>query len=571
MQVGWHHLPGGEDAGEPLGSATFLDLAPTRGMLSPERLVRIYQKGRPEPATIARQATTWHQRGCRVQIGNEPNLEMEGFGGGPAEYAAWFLEVANLCPAGTRLYYAGMSPGVAGWRDWYTHPLGRNAVARASGLVCHAYGTNSQMFEVTAFLVGMFPDKPLWLGEVNPGAGHTFVLNDWADDHFRPFLDWCAGVPRVEAVTYFAYRWDQSPSLPSSIDGAGTDVERVLRAWTAPGPTPQPGRSPMDPARNPWRGKLLTVWNLPDDPDDLIAAGRALRLDGFEIKTADGDSSWVGRRHVTKEYVDALRAGGFRVSGWSYNYCDGKVDAGDRGNGLWRGEYDAAARGVRELDLDGHTFDLEIETEGNEADVQSMLDVARLDLGVPIAAHVWADLDGHDGYAAEAIVAAVDVLRPMIYRPVWSAPPFWASWGPLMANTILRPVPFSPIPVCPVWGITQGTAPELAADMAVADQHEVLGEAYWEWSVVPHLAPAVRDLIVGRSFAAPPAPPVESGTWPNGRRKASSAEYDEMVWSPLMKAYDALANGGDGAGDDDDAAAILALKAQNERRHGIRR
>lgn len=64
----------------------------------------------------------------------------------------------------------------------------------------------------------------------------------------------------------------------------------------------------------------------------------------------------------------------------------------------------------------------------------------------------------------------------------------------------------------------------------------------------------------------PPAP----GHWPNGRVIASAADYDVHVWSPLMTAYQALMNGGNGQlGDDQDAAALLEIKRRNEVRHGI--
>lgn len=257
---------------------------------------------------------------------------------------------------------------------------------------------------------------------------------------------------------------------------------------------------------NPWRGKILTVWNLPPDPADLIAAGHALGLDGFEIKVADGNSSWLDSpsRHVTRAYCDALRAAGFRVLGWSYNYCDGLVNAGDRGDGIPEEEAAAAARGVAELALEGHTFDLEIECEGHADLVEILLEEARHRLahGTPIGAHVWADLAGHAEYPAAEIVARVDCLRPMIYRPVWTARRFYRSWEVLLEG---RP----DLVVCPEWGITEGTAPELLVDLAYADERGIPGEGYWEWSAVAHLRPAVRELIAGRSFAAPAPPPYD--------------------------------------------------------------
>lgn len=74
------------------------------------------------------------------------------------------------------------------------------------------------------------------------------------------------------------------------------------------------------------------------------------------------------------------------------------------------------------------------------------------------------------------------------------------------------------------------------------------------------------------SPAPAPAPAPDPNHWPNGRIKAPASEYDRLVWTPLQAAADALMNGGNGAlGDDEDALAILALKAKNEKRHGINR
>lgn len=87
----------------------------------------------------------------------------------------------------------------------------------------------------------------------------------------------------------------------------------------------------------------------------------------------------------------------------------------------------------------------------------------------------------------------------------------------------------------------------------------------------------VAKLEAGTAPAVTPPPvptpiPPQPGHWPNGRPVASSAEYDQHVWSPLFTAYQALKNGGNGGlGDDDDAAAILAIKRRSEERHGVKR
>lgn len=298
-----------------------------------------------------------------------------------------------------------------------------------------------------------------------------------------------------------------------------------------PRPQPKPQEKPMPiftPESNPWWGKLLTVWNLPADPADLIASVRALACDGVEIKVSDGDSRWGSNRHVTRAYVERLREAGLRVLGWSYNYCDGLVNAGDRGNGVPEGEARAALAAIAELGLEGWTADLEIECEGHPDFVARLLDDVRNGTGVPIAAHTWAYLSGHERYPADEIASRVDVLRPMIYRPTWNAARTWSEWGRLYQDRI----------VCPVWGLTEGTAVALKTDTEFADGKGIPGEAYWELSAVRGLAPAVRDLIAGRRFGAevpsvrldlPAAEAALHRLWPHTVRLADVLEHRELA------------------------------------------
>lgn len=234
MKVGYHHLD--DSCPDVLPASTFLDVAGVEvGMKSPERLARPYFKGRPDPKGFARDVATWHGRGCRVQLGNEPNLPMEGFGGTVPDYADWFLAVANHSPTNARLYYAGISPGLPDWRDWYTHPLAKQAIARAHGLCVHAYGSLEQIKDVVWWVYSQFPGKPLWLGEFNFGAGLAADRDAWARGTLRPLLDWLATVPTMEAATYFAWTWPTPDmGLPTPVDARGTEIERVLREWTPP-------------------------------------------------------------------------------------------------------------------------------------------------------------------------------------------------------------------------------------------------------------------------------------------------------------------------------------------------
>src|SRR5690606_10041837 len=112
------------------------------------------------------------------------------------------------------------------WRDW--------VVRGAKRLAVHCYGTCQQMHDVVQwYLENTFGD--LYITECNPGAGNTFDLAAWARDELVPFLDWCATQPRVKLVAYFAWRWDQSPTLPSSVDAANCPaLVDVLTTWRPP-------------------------------------------------------------------------------------------------------------------------------------------------------------------------------------------------------------------------------------------------------------------------------------------------------------------------------------------------
>jgi hypothetical protein len=280
-------------------------------------------------------------------------------------------------------------------------------------------------------------------------------------------------------------------------------------------------------AANPWRGKVLVVWNLPTEPADLIRWGQVLGLAGFDVKTADGNSSWLDspRRRLTPEYVGALKAAGFRVMGWSYNYCDGQVDAGDRGDGVPEEEADAAIRAVAALGLDGHSFDLEVEAEGHEDGVVALLDRARRLLRVPIGCLIWPYRRFHEAYPFEAIAERVDVLRPMIYEDTWNAPESWRQLGDLYAGRV----------VCPSWSITDAgaTAERLQADQRIADEHGSPGVAFWEYTGLPGLA-GVVELIQSIRYDPPkPAEPdalvlLRDRTW------ALAEEWAQLGW-PWME------------------------------------
>jgi len=252
-----------------------------------------------------------------------------------------------------------------------------------------------------------------------------------------------------------------------------------------------------------WDGVVLTIWNLPENPSALVAWARALDVATVEIKTADGGASWVDApgRHVSRPYCDALRAAGLRVLGWSYNYCDGVVDGGDRGDGVPQAEADAAAAAVAALGLEGHSFDLEAECEGHPEAVAVMLAAARSLLPtVPLACDTWASRRGHADYPWEEIGAGVDVVRPMVYRPSWSMEAMYAEGdlGPWLDGKT----------VAPILSITEPstTVEQLDEDVLVGDEQGCVGYGIWEYSGLPG-QPGVIGWIRGLSDEVPAPEP----------------------------------------------------------------
>jgi hypothetical protein len=244
LGVGLHFL---EDsyAGPPLGAAVALAAAEwgeTRGEVvaahSPLRLMRLWSRGRPDPAESAAKARAWSDRGWRVQVLNEPNLPLEEFPGGPDDHADWFLEVASRCGAGHRLYFTPMSPGMPAWLDWLTRPAARRALAEAAGIALHAYGTCGELRAAVEPVLPLSRElgKPIFIGEANFAAGRAVDVGQWVEAEYRPFLDWCAAdAPEVEAVCYFAYTWPSPDSqLATSLDARGTAIERFHHAYRPP-------------------------------------------------------------------------------------------------------------------------------------------------------------------------------------------------------------------------------------------------------------------------------------------------------------------------------------------------
>ena len=206
-----------DDGGLQLGAA-----AASAGALWSDRP---YFTGNPTAAwLLARIDRALNLGAASCQVGNELNLDLEDWQGGSASYDALYAELRAARPEATLLYQPP-SPGVAGWQEWVKRDEPDYGV--------HAYGTSGQMRDVVQWYLDNTAGE-LWVTELNPGAGNTFDLDAWAGAELVPFLDWCATEPRVRLAAYFAWSWDQSASLPSSIDAKGTAVEAVLDAWVPP-------------------------------------------------------------------------------------------------------------------------------------------------------------------------------------------------------------------------------------------------------------------------------------------------------------------------------------------------
>ena len=237
----------GDDGGYALGAQ-----AAARGALWCDRP---YFTGNPTSEWLLEQIDWATDDGCRaVQIGNELNLDLEGWQGGSASYDALYAELRAARPEATLLYHPP-SPGVAGWQAWVAVDQPAYAV--------HAYGTADQMRAVVQWYLDNTAGS-LWVTECKFGAGQTADIDAWAEQELRPFLDWCAAQPRVQMCAVFAWRWNESATLPSSIDAKGSDVPEVLAAWVPPmngGSEPPPAFS-VDAVRDDlWRQAELLEAN----------------------------------------------------------------------------------------------------------------------------------------------------------------------------------------------------------------------------------------------------------------------------------------------------------------------
>jgi len=259
---------------------------------------RPYFTGTPEAAWLLDKIDAALAGGAAaVQVGNELNLPLEGWTGGKPAYDALYAELRAARP-GAVLLYQPPSPGVQDWEDWVD--LFQPAYA------VHCYGSCAQMVAVVDWYLAATTGV-LHVTECNPGAGQSFDLDAWARTELVAFLDWCATQPRVASVLYFAWRWDASGSLPSSVDAAGSAVPGVLAEWRPPANGgaddawyPPAVRRPISRNYTPGRGGHPVRAVV-----EHIAEGLGSPFGWFDQDRGDQGSSahfWVSATGVVEQY-----------------------------------------------------------------------------------------------------------------------------------------------------------------------------------------------------------------------------------------------------------------------------
>lgn len=186
---------------------------------------RPYFTGNPSVDWLVQRLDRCTSAGGYAQIGNENNLPLEGWQGGPGAWFEFEDTVRQRANNPERLLSMPPSPGMPDWQSW-VRPQGHHAV--------HAYGNLDELQAVVQWFLDN-TQGDLFVTECNFAAGRAVDTNAWAWGHLMPFLDWCATQPRIRAVTYFAWVWHNPDStLATSLDAKGTAIETVVRDWNPP-------------------------------------------------------------------------------------------------------------------------------------------------------------------------------------------------------------------------------------------------------------------------------------------------------------------------------------------------
>lgn len=246
LAVGYHVVEGKHpDRSYPATTCLDIDAAGEAcAQQSPLALCRIYFKGAPEHVEIASRARL--APFTNVVVGNEPNLPIEEFPGGPDRFADYWTRVCMALPDKS-VWFPSPSPGISGWQDWITHPDCRTAIQRSAGIAVHAYGELEDIKGTIWWYSTCFPTTPLYLAEFNFGAGRQRDLNDWAGGTIQPLLGWInKAIPKCVAATYFAWEWSPDSPTPVSVNAHGSAVVTEIDQWIAANPyTPPPEVKPV--------------------------------------------------------------------------------------------------------------------------------------------------------------------------------------------------------------------------------------------------------------------------------------------------------------------------------------
>lgn len=239
-----------DDGGFALGAS-----AAAAGMLWCDRP---YFTGNPTVEWFVERANRGTAAGAWMQCGNELNLELENWQGGPEGYFAFEDAVRAAMAEPERLLAQPPSPGVDGWQQW---------VRREGHHCCHAYGDFEGMRSTTQWFLDN-TSGDVYVTEMNWGAGNTVDVDAWANGDLVQYLDWAAGHERVKMAAFFAWKWNESANLPTSVDAVGTAVERVIRDWVPPA---NGGASVLE-------GADVSNWQREVDWARLAASGRTFAI-----------------------------------------------------------------------------------------------------------------------------------------------------------------------------------------------------------------------------------------------------------------------------------------------------
>jgi hypothetical protein len=407
-------------------------------------LLRPYYKGNPAPSWLAQkimeldaqaQAQAQHAPTIYYQVGNEPNLPFEDWQGGIPAYTLFFKAVRSLLPPTIKLAWAGMSPGIDGYLDWYAAAVPANPDA----VVAHVYAQHyPDMINLTTTIVNVVDPLPVVVGEANFGPGPTIEIDRdaWATDVWRKFLAWTENIPRIIASLYFAYTWNADTPLKTPVDAKGTKIVPVtlgLNGW--PTPAPPPTAAPQ--------GRAWWIWYIDQcgGVPGIIDACRRTRTTNVFVKGGDGPYAWD---QVTTQLVDELTNAGLNVYLWHYAYLGWLPNTVHGDDFKWSVHDEAGcvknmlARGGP--NVKGFIADVEAESEGRWRQATAYCNVLRPLLAADNRWFAYAPLpviDYHQALPYVQFNAYCDAVLPQFYsRNLQGDPPWtldrlleqWTRW-----------------------------------------------------------------------------------------------------------------------------------------------